>query len=380
MPLLPKSLTQTFRRGNLLVGGGWRAYFAPFNDSLAITQTSTLLGPAILDLANQGPFSDNNIPTPYQDLGWIDGMKITPGSKIGTVTSGYRGAARAKYRGLVAETFEFQFREMTRTAMKLASGNEIFNLLQNANGVVTTAGPLNASGALAVPIGSLGYAQNIQYTPSGTGALTTVAAGLYMPAGSGALFPAGQMIVADKDYDNAYGLVGENATSVFQSAVTDIDFYRKTSDFVARVVSVVPAAVNGTSQDLLVLNKPFVGGGNAALGQTVYTGTPPPTAKVQAVKGFVYREGGSTIAEWSGLFLMNTVDGSQIALYYPHISPNQFKDLANWQIQDIGTGSNITGYALDAVFEAMAFDDPIDGETVVRYMAYYPTAGVDPQI
>ncbi len=71
---------------------------------------------------------------------------------------------------------------------------------------------------------------------------------------------------------------------------------------------------------------------------------------------------------------MDTMDGSQIALYYPHLAPNQFKDLGSWQIENAGT-TDLGGYELDCVMEALAYDDPLDGETVVRYAAYYASPG-----
>ena len=153
---LPKSLTQPFRQGQLVVGGGYRAYFAPFNATLGHSQTSTTLGPVILDLQVQGPFNENNPPSGYYDLGWIDGFKVTPASKIGVIRSGYRGAVRAIYRGEVGETFDFMFKEMSRMALKIASGAEIFNLLSNPAAVASSVGPLVSSGAVAVPVGISG--------------------------------------------------------------------------------------------------------------------------------------------------------------------------------------------------------------------------------
>lgn len=374
MPI-PKSLTAPFRRGNLLVGGSWRGYFAPFNAAYAVANTSTSLGPVILDLQTSGPFVDTALPYPYQDMGWIDSFKITPASKIGSVRSGYRGAVRAKYRGEVSETFEFQFREMTRLAMRVATGTEVFNLLLDPNAQAngpSAVGPLSASGGFTQTLGASGYIAN--YTYQGN-----VVAALFVPTGSGANYVPGDMIVVDQDYTGAYGLTGSNATNVFQGAVTDVDFTRKTSDFIARIKQVVLVAVTG--QDMLILNKQFAGGGSVQGGITAATAAsygPQAGSKIQKIKGYVAREGGSAITEWSGLFLMSTIDGSQIALYYPHIAPSAFKDFATYQIENIGS-SNLTGLSLDCAMEAMAFDDPIDGETVVRYAAFYPAPGIDPQ-
>lgn len=378
MANLPKSLQQPFRRNQLIVGGGWRGFFAPFNAALAVTNNSTSIGPSILDLQTQGPFDTYNPPSGYFDLGWILNFKFVPASKVGEVRSGYRGAVRALYRGEVSETFSLSFREMSRMAYKIASGSEVFNLLKNPGAITSSVGPLSSSGAVAVPVGASGYvaSANVAGTVNGTAVSYTGVPTLYVPAGSGAAFPAGSYIVADDDYStNQFGLVGAAGVPVFQNAVTDVDFIRKTSDFVARVSVVVPNAIAG--QDALVLSAPFVGGGNATTGIPLYA--PGPTAKVQQIKGYVTREGGTYVTEWSALFILTTVDGSQIALYYPHAAPVSFKGFAAWQLENAGT-TDLAGQALDAEMQALAFDDPLDGETVVRYAAYYPTANTTPQI
>lgn len=362
MPL-PLSLTQPYRKGALLVGGGWRGYFTPYNAALA-NSVSSNAGVVPLDLQVQGPFNESALPANYTDLGWINKFKLTPQSKIGSVRSGYRGAIRAQYRGMVGETVEFSFRESTRLAWKIATGTEIFNLMANPAAPASTLGPLSSSGATAVAIGASGY------VAAGAVAGYIGSPTLFMPAGSGASFPVSSYIVADADYvPGTYGIVGAAGIPIFQNAVTDVDFIRKTSDFVARVIAVVPAATTGNGQDALILNGPFIGGGNAASGTVPYG--PVVGAKVQLIKGWCAREGGTYITEWSGLFCMTCVDGSQIAVWYPHLSPNQFKDLAAWQLENAGT-TDETGYELDTVMEALAYDDPIDGETVVRYAAYYP--------
>lgn len=368
---LPKSLTQPFRKGSLLVGGGWRGFFSPYNAALGNTSNNTSSGVTPLDLQVSGPFNESAPPGHFVDLGWINKFKITPQSKVGMVRSGYRGAVRAMYRGEVGETVEFTFRESTRLAWKIATGTNLFNLMANPGALASTVGPVSSSGATAVSIGASGYIGS-GYVPTG---YATSQPTLFMPAGSGALFPAGSYIVADIDYvPGTFGIVGAAGINIFPNAVTDVDFIRKTSDFVARVVAVIANAVSG--QDALVLNNIFIGGGNAISGPVPYG--PQATAKVQLIKGYAAREGGSFITEWSGLFCMDTIDGSQIAVYYPHLAPNQFKDLAGWQIENAGT-TDLGGYELDCVMQALAYDDPVDGETVVRYAAYYPTANLDIQ-
>lgn len=363
MPL-SKSLVQPFRRNMLCIGSGWRAFFAPFNIMASVASNNTGVGPFILDLQNTGPFNSNTPPAGFTDLGWIKDMKLTPGSKIGQVRSGYRGAVRAQYRGEVGETFEFKFREFSRMAWKIATGTSMFNLLSNP--AASTVGPLSGSGAVRIPLTASGYQVN------GAG-LTAGSPTLFVPAGSGTLFAANNWLVADSDYTpGTSGLQPDAGVPVLSTtSVVDVDYIRKTSDYVARVLSVVPNAVAGA--DGVVLSQPIVGGGSATTGQTPQYG-PQPTDKIQLIKGFAAREGGTFISEWSGLFLMDTIDGAQIALYYPHVSINQFRDISNWAIENIGT-TDLTGWDMDCVMTSLAFDDPLDGETVVCYRAYYPAAG-----
>jgi hypothetical protein len=317
---------------------------------------NTQLGPTILDLQTQGPFNTNAPPTGWTDCGWIKNFKLTPASKIGQVRSGYRGAVRAQYRGEVGESFEFSFREAARMQFKIAVGNTPFNLLSGS--VASTLGPLSASGAPKTAM--------VSYVP-GPPAVLTVANAVTIGVS------AGSYIVADLDYTAAsfpgqgnppYGIVGAAGDPIQPNAVTDIDYIRKTSDFVARVVS-----TQGTT--ILNLDQPFVGGGS---GTPVGITAPAAGSNVQAISGWAVREGATFITEWSGLFVMDTIDAAQIAIYYPHVSIAQFKDIQAWAIENVGT-TDETGYDLDCMMNALAFDDPLDGETVVGYKAFYPRPG-----
>jgi hypothetical protein len=347
---LSKALVQPFRKNMLLVGAGFRAFFAPYNAALGSSVASTQLGPTILDLQTLGPFNTNAPPAGWTDLGWIKDFKITPASKIGQVRSGYRGAVRAQYRGQVGESFEFKFREASRMAFKIASGTDPINL--TATTQVSTTGPVSASGASTTPMTAYS---------AGPPATLTVA--------SVSGLAVGNFIVCDLNYVvGTYGLIGEAGVPVFNGAVLDIDYIRKTSDFVARIT-----AINGL---VLTLDQPFIGGGSGTSGNP-YLNTaqqPPAGSYVEPIIGFAAREGGTFITEWSSLFIMDTIDQAQIAMYYPHTSINQFRDVAAWAIENQGT-TDQTGYELDCVMEALAFDDPLDGETVVGYTAYYYRPG-----
>lgn len=352
---LSKALVQPFRKNTLLIGAGWRALFAPYNPALGSAVASTVLGPTIVDLQTQGPFNTNAPPLGWTDLGWIKDFKLTPGSKIGQVRSGYRGAVRAQYRGEVGESFEFKFREAARMQFKVATGTDPFNLLNGATAGTgsNAAGPLSASGAPKTAM--------VSYSA------TPLPATLTVTSASAISVSAGMYIVCDADYvTTTYGTVGSAGIPIQQNAVTDIDYIRKTSDFVARVT--------GVNANVLTLDQPFVGGGSSVTQLVPGYAQPPANSQVQVISGWAAREGGTFITEWSCLFIMDTIDAAQIACYYPHVSIAQFRDVGAWAIENVGT-TDETGYELDCVMNALAFDDPIDGETVVGYKAFYPRPG-----
>lgn len=229
---------------------------------------------------------------------------------------------------------------------KIATGEDPFNLLQGP--VVSTVGPLAASGAKT---------NMVSYSASPLPATITVG------SASGASIVVGSYIVADLDYTaGTFGTVGAAGIPIQSStSVTDVDYTRKTSDFVARVTAI-------TTNTVLTLDQPFVGGGS---GTVLPAPTSPPAgSQVQVVGGFAAREGATYITEWSGLFIMDTIDSAQIACYYPHLSILQFKDVGAWAIENVGT-TDETGYELDCTMNALAFDDPIDGETIVGYKCFY---------
>ena len=364
---LSKSLTQPLRQGQLTVGSGWRAYFAPFNQALAVSSANTSLGPSIYDFSVFGRVT--GVVPGFFDLGYVRNVKMTPSSKTGNIATGYRGAIRAKYRGEVGEKLSFELMEMSRMAQKITTGTQMLNILKTAS-VTPAAGPMSATGVAAVAIGALGY------QPTGLGSGPTAGLPtLFVPSGSGALFPVGSMIVCDQDYTAGnFGFVGDAGANVFPGAVTDVDYIRKTSDYVASVIGVVPTASG--SQDALILSGPFVGGGNNGVSATPFT-SPTAGAKVQQMIGYTSREGGTTITEWTGLFILDTVDGSQLMFYYPRIAPDQFGGLNSANVEGI---NSLQTTSMTSSFDAMAYDDPLDGETVVRYFAYFPHPNTNPQI
>jgi len=375
MPL-PRSLTQVLRQGQLTFGAGWRAYFAPFNQALAVSTSSTVSGPSIYDLIAFQKMLDANFQPvagqPWFDLGYSDNFKFTAGSKVGNVVTGYRGAIRAKYRAEVGEKVSFDFQEVSRLTLGISTGMQVFNLLATTVTAGSTTGPLSTSGTPAIAIGASGY------SATGFAGVTSGYPALCVPSGSGALFPAGSMIVCDQDYNGtSFGFVGAAGANVFSGAVASVDFIRMTSDFVAGVSGVFTGANQVGGQDVLVLTAPFVGGGNYALGSGVPYQTPPAGSKVQAITGYAAREGGSFIREWSAVFVLDTVDGSQFLKYYPRVAPDSSPGMVS---KNLTGATSIQQTGLSCALDAMAFDDPLDGETVVCYTAYFPHTGTTPQI
>lgn len=329
-----------------MVGAGWRAFFAPFDAASAATTNNKAIGPRIVDLS-QGPFDSGqtmNGLTGFVDLGWIRDFAITTDTKVGQIRAGFRGAVSVQIRGQIGESFEFKFREYGRLQMKCATGANVFNLIPGT--APSTLGPLSATGGVATAMTA--------YTPVDNTAGIGGNATLTVPSVTG--FAVGNYIVCDIDYNPAtYGLVGDAMSPVFPNAVLDVDYIRKNSDYVARV-----KAISGTK---LVLDQPFMGGGG--FGNV----SPQAGAKIQKIVGFAARDGGSFISEWTGMFLLDTQDGAQIAVYYPHVSILAPRNLNNnFAIENIGT-TDMTGYEIDAQYAALAFDDPLDGETAVGYKA-----------
>lgn len=366
-----KSLIQSLREGQISVGNGWRGYYAPFNKVAALAAVIQNVGPAMLDLQNGGPFTEAYLNGKgFYDTGFCRDIKTTNGTKFGAIKTGHRNVVRAMYAGDLDEKLEVTFAERSRIVDQISSGMQVFNLLKNSTFTGTLTSPLGASGTTATPLAASGY------LPAGVPATSTAGyPTLCVPAGSGALFAAGEYIVCDVDYvPGQGGYQGDAAALAFPGQVQDVDFIRKTSDYVNRIVAVVPTVVAG--MDALVLSGPFVGGGNNLIvGST--KSSPSASAKVQIITGTTRRNGGSKINEWTGLFLLDTEDGSQFAMYYPRLAPSAPKGLTASNITD---ATGLSEWGMNTEFQALAFDDPYDGEAVTSYLAYYPNAGQNIQI
>jgi hypothetical protein len=329
MPI-SKSLVQPFRKPMVLVGSGFRGFFAPYSQGASPA-------PTVFDPARQGRFDTNAPPAGWFDLGWIEQLRRSPAGRIGQIRSGYRGAVRAQYRGEIGSSIEFEFREWGKLQMALASGTTHFNILQAASGSAQQ--PLGGSPQAAVALGSGSTATSIVLT-----------------AGGGAQFQAGQLVAVDVDYSGQSGYVGSGIQASFVQAgsVTDADYVRR--------VTYNVGVIKQINADTLTLEQPLLGG------------APPAGAKAQAVTGFATREGSSFIQSWSALFVVDTVDGAQLYYYYPQLSLASEREESTYEVDNAGA-ADVRGRSLHAEFNALAFEDPVDGETVVCYRGFFPAAG-----
>jgi hypothetical protein len=329
MPI-SKSLVQPFRKPMVLVGSGFRGFFAPF------VQGATP-APTIFDPARQGRFDTHAPPSGWFDLGWIEQLRRSPSGRIGQIRSGYRGAIRAQYRGEVGSGIEFEFREWGKLQMALASGTTHFNILKAASGAAQQ--PLGGSPTAPVALGS-----------------GSTATSLVLATGGGAQFQAGQFVAVDVDYTGQSGYVGSGLQASFVPAgsVSDADFIRRVTFNVGLIEQI--------ATDTLTLNQPLLGG------------VPPSSAKVQAVTGFASREGSSFLPSWSAIFVVDTIDGAQLYYYYPQLSISGEREEGSFEVENAGAAT-VRGHSLHAEFNALAFDDPVDGETVVCYRGFFPAPG-----
>jgi hypothetical protein len=232
---------------------------------------------------------------------------------------------------------EFEFREWGKLQMALATGTTHFNVLKAA------------SGSAQQPLGG---------TPTAPVALGTgsTATSIVLATGGGASFQVGQFIAVDVDYTGQSGYVGSGIQASFvpTGAVTDADFIRRVT-FNVGVIKTI-------ATDTLTLEQALLGG------------APVASAKVQALTGFASREGSSFIPAWSALFVVDTFDGAQLYYYYPQLSIASDHEENSYAIDNAGS-ADLKGTALRAEFNALAYEDPVDGETVVCYRGFFPAPG-----
>jgi hypothetical protein len=304
-----------------------RAFFAPVNRS---TQA-----PVLFDPAQQGQFSLNAPPALWISLGWIQNFVRKPLSKSALMLTGIPAAPLEQVRETLEVQVSFEFLSWTKLTMALATGSQHMNVLVAASGAVAS-----ADGAQAVPA----------VVPQSGSSATQI----MLAATDAAKFQAGSIVAVDVDNTGQTGYVGSPVAGAYvRQTITDVDYVRRVTFNVALVAA--------TSNTGLTLAEPLPGGAPAA------------GVKVQAVTGFVDREGGSFYQEWSALFVLEGSQGERIFFYYPRLQAavGAEETVAPLSSKQQNGQSRVL---LNGRFTAMPVTDPLDNERVVCYRSFLPGA------
>ena len=304
-----------------------RAYFAPVNRA---SQT-----PVLFDASQQGRFSLDAPPAPWISLGWIQEFTRKATSKSSPVLTGIPAATIEQVRETIEAQISLQFLSWTKLTMALATGSQHMNLLATTDGSTPA-----ADGAQAVTA----------VTPQSGSTATSIV----LSSTDAAKFTAGSMIAVDVDYTGQSGYVGTPVAGAYvRQVLTDVDYIRRVTFNVALV-----SQVNTTG---LTLAEPLPGG------------APATGAKLQAVTGFVDREGGSFYQEWSALFVMEGSQGERIYFHYPRLQTMMGAEEATEPF-DAKHKGGLARILPKAQFLALPVTDPLDGERVVCYRSFMPAA------
>ena len=181
---------------------------------------------------------------------------------------------------------------------------------------------------------------------------------LPMAAADAAKFTAGQIVAVDVDYAGQVGFVGSPVSGAYvKAALMDVDYVRRVTFNVATVASVATTGLAGlTLTDALPGGAPVTGSGAAGM-------------KVQALVGFVDREGGSFFQEWSALFVMEGAQGERVFFHYPRL---QALGSAVEVASSLAKNGTLERVLLAGEFRALPVTDPLDGERVVCYRSFLP--------
>ena len=304
-----------------------RGYFAPVNRA---AQT-----PVLFDPAEQGGFSVDAPPSPWISLGWIQEFTRKAGSKTAAVLSGIPAATLGQVRETLEAQVSLEFLSWTKLTMALATGSQHMNLLAPASGAAQAADGAQAATAVTVQSGS-------------------TATFIALVSIDAAKFSAGSIIALDADYTGQTGFVGAPVSGAYvRQALTDVNYIRRVTFNVALVSQVNPTG--------LTLAGPLPGGAPAA------------GAKLQAVTGFVDREGGSFYQEWSALFVMEGSQGERIFFHYPRLQTVASAQETALPL-DSTQKAGLARVLLKGQFLALPVTDPLDGERVVCYRSFLPAA------
>lgn len=303
------------------------AFFAPVNRS---TQA-----PVLFDPAQQGQFSLGAPPAPWINLGWIQNFVRKPLSKSAPLLTGIPAAPLEQVRETVEAQVSLEFLSWTKLTMALATGSQHMNVLAAVSGATVA-----ADGAGAVPA----------VTPQSGSTATQI----MLAATDAQKFQAGSIVAVDVDNTGQTGYVGSPLAGAYvRQPITDVDYVRR--------VTFNVALVSAVSNSGLTLAEPLPGGAPAA------------GAKVQAVTGFVDREGGSFYQEWSALFVFEGSQGERIFFHYPRLQASVGAEETVAPLSNKSQNGH-SRISLNGRFIAMPVTDPLDNERVVCYRSFLPAA------
>lgn len=304
-----------------------RAYFAPVNRAAKL--------PVIFDPAAQSNFNLDTPPAPWIDLGWIQSFVRTSASKSVRLMTGIPTSPLEQVRESLDARLSFEFLSWTKLTMALATGSQHMNVLASAGG--TNAAPDGSQATSAAPVQ--------------TG---STASSVLLAASDLASFSAGSLVAVDVDYSGQTGFVGSPVSGAYvRQTLNDVDYIRRITFNVGLVTQV--------SSTGLILAAPLP------------AGPPPAGAKVQAITGFVDREGGSFYQEWSAIFVMPGTQGERIHFYYPRLQPMAEAEEIVAPLGDRKSGKSAS-VLLKGQFLALPINDPLDGERVVCYRSFMPAS------
>jgi hypothetical protein len=302
-----------------------RGYFAPANRVARM--------PVLFDPVEEGGFSLDAPPVPWVSLGWIQEFSRTPASKTSPLLTGIPAATLGQVRETLEAQVSLQFLSWTKLTMALATGSQHMNLLAPASGATPAADGVQAATAVTLLGGS-------------------TATSIVLASADAAKFTAGSIVALDVDYTGQTGFVGSPVAGAYvRSALTDVDYIRRVTFNVALISQVNSAGLT--------------------LAESLPGGAPPAGAKLQAVVGFVDREGGSFYQEWSALFVMQGSQGERIFFHYPRLQAISGAEEAAIPLN----GNNKAGQTrvlLKGRYLALPVTDPLDGERVLCYRSFLP--------
>jgi hypothetical protein len=306
-----------------------RAYFAA--PQLNNSTTPPTLTPILFDAALNGSFPLDTPPAPWLSLGYISGFSRRSLSKQMALQTGQPATTLIQLRESFDCELSLRFLSWTKLTLALACGTQHINLL---GGAPAAGGQPSGGGETAA-------------APILAGSTASM---LQMNAGDVANLAAGQHIVVDLDYAGQTGYVGSPIVgSYIRNSFTDANYLRRLSFNLARISGIQ--------------------GNNVYLSAPLPYGVPATGMNLKTVSGYLDREGGVFLREWSALFVMEGEQGDRILYHYPRL---QSTHTAAESSEPLDTG--IEAVSLAASFRALPITDPLDGETVLCYRSYLPAA------